>query len=261
MTGANVITTLLNASSDLALAISPIIALYFLINALQRITLNNAFSLIGVKGVIATGLIGVTLHEVSHAIMCFVFRHKVHRIVFFSLGRDGTLGYLEHSYNIKSLYQRIGLFFIGFSPLYFAFIYFYFSSLWMIELDIFSQENTNKSFLKECISYTFELWNRIIASGWWGAIWFITCTSIALHMMPSRADLRGALGGGISLLIIFCLYAVFDAMVLGAESSLDGIFKKSLAICFFLTNVVSVLLILAAVSLLVRAVRYTIGSK
>ena len=65
----------------------------------------------------ASGLIGTPIHELSHALMCIVFRHKITEIKLFKLDASGTMGSVTHSYNPKNLYQKIGCFFIGVAPI------------------------------------------------------------------------------------------------------------------------------------------------
>lgn len=59
--------------------------------------------------------IGTILHEVSHAIVCLVFLHKIHHIKLLSLSSSEP-AYVRHSWNPKSWYQSIGNFFIGIAP-------------------------------------------------------------------------------------------------------------------------------------------------
>ena len=71
------------------------------------------------KGVCyATGFIGTPIHELSHALMCVVFRHKIDEIKLFQVDdENGVLGYVRHSYNQKSIYQRVGNYFISVAPI------------------------------------------------------------------------------------------------------------------------------------------------
>ena len=74
----------------------------------------------GGRGIIyATSIIGTPVHEMGHASMCVVFGHKIKKMcLWYPKSRDGTLGYVEHSYNRKNLYQRLGNMFIGMGPIF-----------------------------------------------------------------------------------------------------------------------------------------------
>ncbi len=61
---------------------------------------------------------GTITHELGHAIFCLIFRHKITAIKLFDPDPEtGTLGYVAHSYNSRSVYQVMGNFFIGIGPI------------------------------------------------------------------------------------------------------------------------------------------------
>lgn len=62
-------------------------------------------------------VIGTPIHELSHAIACIIFKHKIEDFCFFTVKNKGHLGYIKHSYNSKSIYQLTGCFFIALAPL------------------------------------------------------------------------------------------------------------------------------------------------
>ncbi|SUW07764.1 hypothetical protein NEI00_02640 [Brachyspira pilosicoli] len=63
-----------------------------------------------------TGWIGTPIHEISHALFCIIFRHRIDDIKLFNTQSD-TIGYVLHSYDSRSWYQQLGNFFIGIAPI------------------------------------------------------------------------------------------------------------------------------------------------
>lgn len=57
-----------------------------------------------------TAWIGVPIHELGHAIMCLLFRHKIVATQFFPTDTSqGALGYIQHQYNQKVYTNESGI--------------------------------------------------------------------------------------------------------------------------------------------------------
>lgn len=85
--------------------------------------LSRSFGfLIGRKAMLffgVTSIVGTPVHELGHAIMCLLFTHQITGIKLWDpTAKDGTYGYVEHSYSRKNLWARIGNLPIGLGPLF-----------------------------------------------------------------------------------------------------------------------------------------------
>ena len=60
---------------------------------------------------------GTVLHEFGHYVFAKIFGHKVTEVCWFG-PKDGTLGYVNHTYNPESRFQKIGNLFIGTGPIW-----------------------------------------------------------------------------------------------------------------------------------------------
>ncbi|OSX96169.1 hypothetical protein S3E15_02648 [Bacillus mycoides] len=114
----SIFQTLLTSVIQLFSLIGVIIVIGFILGYLESLTRTYWSRAFGRKGFLLTAWIGVPVHELGHAIMCLLFRHKIVATQFFPTDTSqGALGYVQHQYNQKSVYQRIGNFFIGIGPI------------------------------------------------------------------------------------------------------------------------------------------------
>lgn len=160
----------------------------------------------GWRSVLATGWLGVPLHELSHLAACWLFRHRVVAVSLFDPDpRTGTLGYVQHAYRRRSLYQIAGNFFIGVAPLVGGSL-FLMAMLWLLLPDLGTLAAPSAAVDPNPLGQVagtgvaaLEMLRRLFSGGhmasWrlWVFLAIALCT--AMHMAPSRPDLAGALPG------------------------------------------------------------------
>lgn len=184
--------------------------------------------------IIVTGWIGTPVHEIGHAVFCYLFGHRVHEVVLYSPNsEDGTLGYVSHSHNENSRFQQIGNFFIGIGPILFGSVALYALMYYLMPgmLSMFATIEEQGVTLAQDI--TSGNWTKLFTaflsslSGIWGAIfdasnifnwkfwvflYFSFC--IASHMELSPPDIKGALSGLITFVLSVLL---LNLLVSGIE--------------------------------------------
>lgn len=168
----------------------------------------------------ASGLIGTPIHELSHALMCIIFRHHIDEIKLYQMDDSGTMGYVNHSYNPRSLYQKIGNFFIGVAPIIGGSLVIHLLMRWLLpaeylEISALIDEfallmSSGVSF--DIIGYSFSVtWQSLVViftsfdKGFKCILFLILGICVALHMKLSGADIKGALPAMPAIAIIFAI--------------------------------------------------------
>lgn len=213
--------------------------LYFLALSTRRVYAKSTGPWLDI---VVTGWIGTPVHEIGHALFCLVFFHRIEKIKLFDPNpREGTIGYVVHSYNKNNLWQRIGNFFIGVGPVVFGALV-----LWLLMFFLLPEM---KSLLKAiekhaAIINTLELSNWQVAlhsllesakltlnalgnpenfSRWQFWVFVYLSMSIASHMELSLPDLKSALAGFLNLVLLFFLVNLSIALLeLAGVAALAG---------------------------------------
>ncbi len=219
------------------------IILYFL----ARFTRNTYIKTTGkTLDIIVTGWIGTPIHELGHALFCIIFRHKIDDIKLYTPNsEDGTLGYVNHSYNSKSTYQKIGNFFIGIGPIILGTMVLYGLLLFLVPntkdvlLSIESQSKVLSKGIHGNLTNSLNiLWTSTLNTlellfkkgnltdyKFWIFLYLSMC--ISSHMELSPPDIKSAWRGLISIAIFFL---VFNIIIIGLETTgvsnhLGGLWK------------------------------------
>lgn len=213
-----------NILMQLVFFIGVVYAVGFLISLLNRLF----YGLVDHSKAVcyATGFIGTPVHELSHALMCVVFGHKIDEIKLFQVDdENGVLGYVRHGYNPKNVYQRVGNYFISVAPIVCGTMVLYLLIKWLLPetftmmsayLTAFSRY-ASKGLTMQNVSYligTFTgmaetlFFSYTVGSSWW--VFVVLALCISLHQNLSGADIKGSLS---ALPILVGLLIVVNAVI------------------------------------------------
>jgi len=208
----------------------------FILYLLARFTRTTYVKTTGATlDIFVTGWIGTPVHELGHALFSLIFRHKISEIKLYSPNsEDGTLGYVNHSFDPQSTYQKIGNFFIGIGPIIFGTLVLYALLYYLVPNthDVFSSIKAQgnvlvKSVHGESTGILASLWGTTLSTietlfkksnfidyKFWIFLYFSMC--IASHMELSPPDIKGAWRGLLSLVLFFL---VINLIILGLEAT------------------------------------------
>ncbi|MBI2989652.1 MAG: hypothetical protein HYY51_00480 [Candidatus Magasanikbacteria bacterium] len=184
----------------------------FLLSKIQSLTQSLYLRSIGWKGILWTAWIGTPIHEGGHYLLAKLFRHHIESVHLFEPDKEsGGLGQVNHSFNPKSGYQRIGNFFIGAAPLIVGsgvlalLLKFLVPNglevLTALKVSAFSISNIIQS-LNDVISILFNPSNF---SSWqfWLFVYLSFC--VCSHLAPSSEDQKGMWKGFAWLVLLLAL--------------------------------------------------------
>lgn len=206
---------------------------------------------------LSTAVIGTPIHELSHAIACLIFGHKINDIKLFTLNNNGPLGYVSHSYNPRSIYHQVGGFFIAIAP---------FITALVICLNAFDMNSIHSRILSASniidivIIASQESLNLVLNSAQTPkqVLTLLLVSIVCFHCIPSNSDFKNAGKGAVYLLVILAIfvgaalfiYPTVREPLLLISSTLLNISK--LVVPMFITYVIASLfwLVLLALSFL-----------
>lgn len=188
----------------------------------------------------------VPVHELSHALMAVICFHKVNKVVLFQMNREGTLGYVEHSYS-PSVLRIFTNMFIGIAPLIggalvctWLFTHFYDDSL---SVAFQSAQDSAKNGLD--INY-FEIVISMIRQNSDDAkFWLVSfiAVNVWVFSLPSPADFQGAGKGIVLTLGMLLAFAYFDSSGSLIEFSMTYVSSVFISIIFLSIIILSPIIV------------------
>lgn len=103
---------------QLAVLLGPLAVAVVALNLSSSLVMRQAIGLLGPRAFLcAFGWLGTAVHELSHALFCLLFGHRVLEVRLFDPGAsDGSLGYVRHAYNPWNPLHQLGNLFIAVAP-------------------------------------------------------------------------------------------------------------------------------------------------
>nr|WP_227495856.1 hypothetical protein [Bacillus mycoides] len=259
----SIFQTLLTSVIQLFSLIGVIIVIGFILGYLESLTRTYWSRAFGRKGFLLTAWIGVPVHELGHAIMCLVFRHKIVATQFFPTDTSqGALGYVQHQYNQKSIYQRIGNFFIGIGPiisgitaLILLMRYFVPASYSLFNTNLettVASTSINLDMIQNMFLSTFFLlkslftMSNLLTPSFWLFLFIAIC--ISAHIALSKPDIKGSIDGVIVMFILLFLFNIIAGLFQYDSNQLIG---KMMKYNMYLIAFSSVALLFSCISTLV----------
>lgn len=259
----SIFQTLLTSVIQLFSLIGVIIVIGFILGYLESLTRTYWSRAFGRKGFLLTAWIGVPVHELGHAIMCLVFRHKIVATQFFPTDTSqGALGYVQHQYNQKSIYQRIGNFFIGIGPiisgitaLILLMRYFVPESYSLFNTTLettIAATSINLEMIQNMFLSTFFLlkslftMSNLLTPSFWLFLFIAIC--ISAHIALSKPDIKGSIDGVIVMFIMLFLFNLIAGLFQYDSNQLIG---KMMKYNMYLIAFSSVALLFSCISTLV----------
>ncbi|MGV8982001.1 M50 family metallopeptidase [Clostridium sp.] len=243
-----------------------IILVGFILGYLREHSMGNFQRSFGWKSVAITAIIGVPIHEMSHAIFCFLFGHKIKKIVLLQKrDENGVLGYVSHAYNPNSVYQQAGNFFIGIAPIFggissiIALMYVIIPKTYN-EFITISMNNLNitkiskvalDGIMNSCIDLIRIIFSVNNLTNPYFILFLFLAICISSHISLSSADIKGASKG---LIIIFLLILVVNVLGFSRFVMAESILKYNIV----LIGVLIVALIFSSITYLVSLILVSI---
>lgn len=221
---ANVGEVAFNTALLLLAMLFPLALFAITIHWIEYFTFRNLARQFGWRVVLWTGWLGTPIHELSHAVMCKLFHHRIDELVLFEPDREaGRLGYVRHSYRTGNWFEEVGNVFIGIAPLIGGSLVLA-GLLWLFYRDA-AAAGVAAAGEAEGIARITETTRAILASifrpehfsrvSFWVFLYLVLC--VGLHMAPSGSDYRGSARGwwmvggtlfAISLLLVLLRFDV-----------------------------------------------------
>jgi len=237
--------TLMNVILLLTVLLGPWVLFAFLIHQIERLMQRRLAERFGWKSVMWTGWLGTPIHELSHALMCRLFGHRVDKVVLFEPDpQSGRLGYVRHSYRRQNWFEEVGNVFIGIAPLVGGsvvlglLLWLFYPEPTRAAIEAVKGETDETELLARAWSIIKLMGQEIlnlanmVTPRFWTFIYLVFC--VGSHMAPSRSDYQGAGRGAVILaipaLILVVLLALFYQDVGGLAYTLVDVMSPLYAV-------------------------------
>ncbi len=196
----------------------PVVILCLVLLFIGRWMNRQLYLSFGWRGVLALAWLGTPVHEFSHVIGCWLGRNRIEDFALFKPDhKTGSLGYVKHSYNTGSFYQRVigntlislAPFFGGSLAIYLLTSHFYPQFLmkpdqlplanWSTVSSAAGLNELGKAWFHYFQQFYEVLLNKDNLGEWSFWLYLVSMISLAVHLSPSKSDFEGFWGPALIL--------------------------------------------------------------
>lgn len=218
-----VLDSVLVTLKQLVILLGPAMGLALCMHFLSRRIQQAAGGLIGAKAYVYGTAPGTMAHELGHAAFAKLFRHRIKEMRLFRPSDDGTLGYVVHAWDRRSVYQNVGNFFIGTGPIWFGALLLWGLALLLVSPKVFDLMKTVPDTAQDVTTWS-GFWGSLqglFASAWvfvkglfamtdfksWTTYVFLYLVlAIGSHVSLSPPDIAGAAKGLAALAAVLAVF-------------------------------------------------------
>lgn len=257
------VQTLIHSLLQELLLLGVPILVVLLLTFINRDTKQNLVSVFGIGSQIYLGWFGIIVHELSHLTIAILAGHHIENFkLICSPGEvnvnGGRLGYVNESYNPRSLYQKLGTCFIGTAPIWGCTLAIYLILIMMEpkmleQLQFFSgqilQGDIKNAFLSLLATDFWQYstsFEKVMA--WIGILLLISLIVGGFDL--SSADLHNS-WSGFAIFYIIIAMLIITLNLLGQGTNISIILKNFI---FAFLNIMSVSLVLSIIVNLISKV-------
>ena len=208
-----------------------------------------------------TAAIGTPVHESGHAIMCFLFGHRITDMKLWIPGsQNGVYGYVMHSYSRRNLWSRLGNLFIGFGPIFSGLavvvlaLWLCFPAQWGEYLALSNALVAQNTTMQNILEGVFSLLSSLPAAfseNWWRSlIGILLILPVSLHISLSWMDVKNSLSALPIYVLLVLVFAVVTTLLGLPLAILSGLRLFNLR----LLSLFSLVVIFAAVWVAIAAI-------
>ena len=213
-----------------------------------------------------TAIIGTPIHELGHLLLCPFFAHKVQRVQLWSpKGENGVYGFVEHTYNPKNLWARLGNLFIGIGPIFSGLgvivlmLWLCFRAQWNDYLAssqalVASGADVSEIF-KEVFALLISLPNAFADNTLPAILALVVILPVSLHVSLSGADVKGSLSAFPIYALLALVFSAITFLAGVAEPIAEGLYLWGLRLLSLFCLIIAFALVWVAIALLIRIVR------
>lgn len=217
-----------------------------------------------------TSVIGTPVHELGHAMMCPLFGHKIESMRLWTpKPENGVYGYVNHSYNRKNLWARLGNLFIGLGPIFSGMLvmvlmlWLCFPNQWNDYLASTAHLTLGDHAFQDLTGNIFSLFlnlpHAFKTDALRSILGLLVILPVSLHISLSAQDIKGSLGAFPLYLFLLLVFGIITYAfgIGGIIVSALWVFNLRLLSLFCL--VIAFSLIWVIIGLIIRGVKILIS--